>query len=125
MTKDKAPLLGELEALQAVLLDTAGIDPATIPLLDDIIESAPPQPRDTRSEEVRFSDAGIEYTTSPSSKLMDVTHQQSDDDFARELFIQDLIDSMMPGIESELRKRLLNLDQEILERWYHQAHPNR
>ncbi|WP_373087048.1 hypothetical protein [Zhongshania sp.] len=125
MAQDKAPLLGELEALQAVLLDTAGIDPATIPLLDDIIESAPPQPHGIQSEETRFSDAGVEYTTSPSSQLMDVTHQQSDDDFARELFIQDLIDSMMPGIESELRKRLLNLDQEILERWYHQAQANR
>ncbi len=96
-----------------------------MPRLDDINGRPPPQRGDTRSEEVRFSDAGIEYSTSPSSKLMDVTHQQSDDDLARELFIQDLFDSMMPGIESELRKRLLNLDQEILERWYRQAHPNR
>ncbi len=73
---------------------------------------------------MRFSDTGVEFTTtSPSPKAYANHHH--DDDFEREIFIQDLIDSMMPGIEAELRKRLLNLDRDVLERWYQQDHPNR
>ena len=39
MPEDKAPLLGELEELKAVLREQRGVDLAAIPLLDDIIEN--------------------------------------------------------------------------------------
>jgi hypothetical protein len=43
-------------------------------------------------------------------------------DDEREIFMQDVIDSMMPEIETELRKRLLSLDNVILKRWHSQLH---
>lgn len=43
-------------------------------------------------------------------------------DYEREIFMQEVIDSMMPEIEAELRKRLLSLDDAILERWHSQLH---
>jgi hypothetical protein len=43
-------------------------------------------------------------------------------DDEREIFMQDVIDSMMPEIEAELRKRLLSLDDVILKRWHSQLH---
>ena len=127
MAKDKAPFLGELEALQAVLLDTAGIDPASIPLLDDIIEDGPVQyPRNSEQhDEIRFGDDEEEANPRATAEYQLYNTPTHDDDFERELFIQDLIDTMMPGIEAELRKRLLNLNQDILDRWHQQSQPNR
>ncbi len=129
MAKDKAPLLGELEALQAVLLDTNGIDPASIPLLEDIIEIGPSAAFHAKNhDEPRFSDAGVEFQYAPQTVAQEPTPPASahhhDDDYARELLIQDVIDSMMPSIEAELRKRLLSLDESLLERWHQQAHHN-
>ena len=127
MAKDKAPLLGELEALQAVLLNTAGIDPSSIPLLEDIIESGP----SVQQNKLEYRDENYVHDSEPafnSSSTTDYPRQNNltyDDDFAHELFIQDLIDTMMPGIEAELRKRLLKLDKNILEHWYQQTHSNR
>ncbi|GAA4083130.1 hypothetical protein [Zhongshania borealis] len=128
MEKNK-PLLGELEALQAVLLDTNGIDPASIPLLEDIIEPAPRSDyASLENDELRFSDAGIAFQGAPQPPATAEAYRQptraDDGDYARELLIQDVIDSMMPNIEAELRKRLLSLDASLLERWYEQAHRN-
>ncbi|MEX1665599.1 hypothetical protein [Zhongshania arctica] len=50
------------------------------------------------------------------------SNYSGDGDYGREIFMQEVIDSMMPEIEAELRKRLLSLDNVILQRWHSQLH---
>ncbi|MFT5887647.1 MAG: hypothetical protein ACI9BO_000455 [Zhongshania sp.] len=104
MAIDKMPLLDELEALQATLQNTAGIDLHNIPLLDDIIDDSPLSASET------------------ATIVQNKPHYDADQDFQHELFIQEFIDSMMPNIEAELRTRLLSLDKSILEQWHRQTH---
>ncbi|POP53739.1 hypothetical protein [Zhongshania marina] len=137
MPEDKAPLLGELEELKAVLREQRGVDLAAIPLLDDIIEN------ETSPE---FADIDLasgntfdeEYLSIADEPIHDDSHIDDDDsetpadnaaspyaddgNFEREIFMQEVIDSMMPEIEAELRSRLLGLDESILARWHAQLH---
>ena len=59
-------------------------------------------------------------TVKPSYELSYESNYSDDGNYEREIFMQEVIDSMMPEIEAQLRKRLLNLDESILERWYSQ-----
>ena len=99
------PLLSELEALQGLLKSPSTYD--DIPVLDDILEPSPqrtvPAPDDSPQPQ---------QTVQPTS--------WQDDDHSREVFLQALIDDLLPQIEAELRQRLLKLDQRILEQWYQQ-----
>ncbi len=100
------PLLDELQELQNVLGDAPSA--ADIPVLDDIIEPSPKQCE---------HQATGETTASPQ-----VLHAgDADNDHSRDIFLQELIDDMLPDIEAELRRRLLKIDRELLERWHQQS----
>ena len=96
-----APLLSELETLKAVLQNKAGVDYDAIPVLSDVV-------------------AAPDTARRPPRPAVDDEY-----DFRRELFIQELVDSVMPNIEAELRKRLLQLDSKLLEQWYWQSQGSR
>ena len=98
---DQSPLLNELQSLKSVLSS----DTDDIPVLNDIIHPNPEPP------------AAHQPSTSTSSNWP----SGSDDDHSREIFLQELIDDMLPDIEVELRRRLLKLNGEVLERWYQQS----
>ena len=105
-TKDEQlPLLDELQSLKTVLSDT-GDD---IPVLNDIIHTPDTEPAEA-------SDSAEQTASNSSDWLAD-----GDDDHSREIFLQELIDDMLPDIEAELRRRLLKLDGDVLERWYQQS----
>ncbi|MGJ8687533.1 MAG: hypothetical protein ACSHWQ_08640 [Spongiibacteraceae bacterium] len=96
------PSIGELEALRDVLHSDNAIDPNDIPVLQDVVKLAAgqnPAPATDTSE----SNTEDEY------------------DYEHELFIQELVDDMMPMLEAQLRKKLLALDAEILQRWHQQT----
>lgn len=96
-----APLLSELEALKDSLDHPSDVDPQDIPVLSDIIEPSPHlQPPQTPQRE------------RPGSE--ETGHE-------REVFIQSLIDDMLPEIEAALRRRLLDMDKPELERLYRQS----
>lgn len=98
---DTAPLLSELEAIKASLDRHRDLDPAHIPVLDDIIE---PSPRLHPTPSKPPQRPGTEETG-----------------YEREIFIQSLIDDMLPDIEAALRRRLLAMDKQELERLYRQS----
>lgn len=102
---EQLPLLDELQSLKTVLSDT-GDD---IPVLNDIIHTADPEPAEAPDN--------TEQTASNTSDWL----AGDDDDHSREIFLQELIDDMLPDIEAELRRRLLKLDGDVLERWYQQS----
>ena len=137
MANDKGPLLGELEELKAVLRKQRGVDLSAIPLLDDIIDESSHSVDDSETDDE--SAASTEYselseyitdnvdinefvatTVKPSYELSYESNYSDDGNYEREIFMQEVIDSMMPQIEAQLRKRLLSLDETILERWYSQ-----
>lgn len=138
MPEDKAPLLGELEELKAVLREQRGVDLAAIPLLDDIIEdetSSEFADIDLASSNTAFDDESFDIADEPihaDSPFDDndsetftenaVSPYADDGNFEREIFMQEVIDAMMPEIEAELRSRLLGLDESILARWHAQLH---
>jgi hypothetical protein len=139
MAEDKAPLLNELEELKTVLREQRGVDLAAIPLLDDIIEneaSAELVNADLANTSTVFNNNSLSIADEPihdGSHIIDddeseapadnVTNHYSDDgNYEREIFMQEVIDSMMPEIEAELRSRLLALDESILTRWHTQLH---
>ena len=102
------PLLSELEALQTLLKEQSAHD--DIPVLDDIIEPSPrlvetPNEIPAHEDETEERPAGWD-----------------ENDHSREVFLQTLIDDLLPQIEAELRQRLLKLDQQLLEQWYQQSH---
>ncbi|MAK44923.1 MAG: hypothetical protein ACPH56_08125 [Spongiibacter marinus] len=102
---EQLPLLDELQSLKTVLSDT-GDD---IPVLNDIIhtpDTEPAEASDNAEQTARNSNDGL---------------AGGDDDHSREIFLQELIDDMLPDIEAELRRRLLKLDGDVLERWYQQS----
>lgn len=136
MAEDKGPLLGELEELKAVLRKQREVDLSAIPLLSDIIEDepslelAPPTSLETGTI---YDDEDHGLTDNPALDSSNdaeyaqlrptFDHQYSDDgNYEREILMQEVIDSMMPEIEAQLRKRLLNLDESTLARWYSQLH---
>ncbi len=141
MAEDKGPLLGELEELKAVLREQRGVDLAAIPLLDDIIENeASPEFADTNlantytafdDEHIGIADEPIldgshidnDDSEAPADNF--TTHYSDDGNYEREIFMQEVIDSMMPEIEAKLRSRLLGLDESILARWHAQLHTNK
>lgn len=93
------PSIGELEALRDVLHSDNAIDPNDIPVLQDVVKLAPGQ--------------------SPAPAADSGTDDEYD--YEHELFIQELVDDMMPMLEAQLRKKLLALDVEILQRWHQQT----
>lgn len=136
MAEDKGPLLGELEELKAVLRKQREVDLSAIPLLSDIIEDepslelAPPTSLETDTidddEDHGLTDnPALDSSNDAEYAQLRPTfeHQYSDDgNYEREILMQEVIDSMMPEIEAQLRKRLLNLDESTLARWYSQLH---
>ena len=103
--EEQLPLLDELQSLKTVLSDT-GDD---IPVLNDIIHNPDTEPAEASDN--------AEQTASNTSDWL----AGGDDDHSREIFLQELIDDMLPDIEAELRRRLLKLDGDVLERWYQQS----
>jgi hypothetical protein len=75
-----------------------------------------------------LADDSSPRSTDDAEVILDARKSKSgvDSDYSgddeREIFMQDVIDSMMPEIEAELRKRLLSLDDVILKRWHSQLH---
>jgi hypothetical protein len=69
------------------------------------------------------NDAEINIDTRKSKPSFDSSYS-GDGDYGRDIFMQEVINSMMPEIEAELRKRLLSLDDVILERWHSELHGN-
>jgi hypothetical protein len=67
------------------------------------------------------NDTDVNVDARKSTSSFDSSYS-GDDDYGREIFMQEVIDSMMPEIETELRKRLLSLDNVILQRWHSQLH---
>ncbi len=92
----RAALLGELTALRAALHSDRQVDMSSIPILDEVIDDEP-------------------VVTSHSTRQPPYSEEE---DFDREIFLQEVIDSLMPSVEVELRRRLLALDEKILLRWY-------
>ncbi|WP_051171089.1 hypothetical protein [Spongiibacter marinus] len=103
--EEQLPLLDELQSLKTVLSDT-GDD---IPVLNDIIHTPDTEPAEASDN--------AEQTASNTSDWL----AGGDDDHSREIFLQELIDDMLPDIEAELRRRLRKLDGDVLERWYQQS----
>lgn len=137
MPEDKAPLLGELEELKAVLREQRGVDLAAIPVLDDIIENeTSPEFADidlasgntfdeeylSIADEPIHDDSPFDDNDSETPADNAASPYADDGNFEREIFMQEVIDSMMPEIEAELRSRLLGLDESILARWHAQLH---
>jgi len=136
MAEDKGPLLGELEELKAVLRKQREVDLSAIPLLSDIIEDEPSlelAPPTSLETDTIYDDEDHGLTDNPALDSSNdaeyaqlrptFDHQYSDDgNYEREILMQEVIDSMMPEIEAQLRKRLLNLDESTLARWYSQLH---
>ncbi|CAA0087458.1 Uncharacterised protein [Zhongshania aliphaticivorans] len=135
MTKEKGPLLGELEEIKAALHKPRDIDLSIIPVLDDIIEDDLDRAAD--EPELSTTASQTENVATPSiTEIIDPSHPQpqpanteftiaysDDNNFERDIFIQEVIDAMMPEIESELRKRLMKLDDVTLDRWH--SHPDK
>lgn len=136
MAEDKGPLLGELEELKAVLRKQREVDLSAIPLLSDIIEDEPSlelAPPTSLETDTIYDDEEHDLTDNPALDSSNdaeyaqlrptFDHQYSDDgNYEREILMQEVIDSMMPEIEAQLRKRLLNLDESTIARWYSQLH---
>tara|TARA_R110001592_G_scaffold50620_3_gene156411 strand:- start:714 stop:1220 length:507 start_codon:yes stop_codon:yes gene_type:complete len=74
-------------------------------------------------ESPRYSadDTDVSVDARKSTPSFD-SNYSGEGDYGREIFMQEVIDSMMPEIEAELRKRLLSLDNVILQRWHSQLH---
>ena len=104
-------LLNELQSLKSLLREKTSIDPSMIPVLNDIIDEAE---TGAKTEERHELD-----TLPPKASSPDL------DNIDREIFIQEVIDSMIPQVEAELRRRMLNLDDQTLANWYqHTPNPN-
>lgn len=116
--RKRAELLDELKALQATLHLERGVDPSRIPLLDDVIEEA--EDTDPEALGAALVDTPLEDDLAPLDARPGAQGQRHVDDADREIFLQEVIDAMMPEIEAELRRRMLALDDEILFRWYQQ-----
>lgn len=104
-------LLNELQSLKSLLREKTSIDPSMIPVLNDIIDEAE---TGAKTEERHELDTLPPKASSPDPDNID-----------REIFIQEVIDSMIPQVEAELRRRMLNLDDQTLANWYqHTPNPN-
>lgn len=99
----KANLLDDLESIRALLGDDDAepgetIDPASIPVLSDVIENPalPPLPElETREPAVRTA-----------FRTLAERHLDHELRTAAQLILQDVIDDFVPQIEAELRNRL-------------------
>lgn len=140
-------LLDELTSIKDLLgarPGAAAIDPADIPLLDDVVGLGQPPLLDiehifdddeaedrARREEVQeempfpFPKFTLDVTLSdappappplaePAALLEDITATLRAN-YQRELLIQELIDEFLPRIEAELRERLGQLDHATLQ----------
>ncbi|GAB3378969.1 hypothetical protein NCG89_15395 [Spongiibacter taiwanensis] len=116
--RKRAELLDELKALQATLHLENRLDPSKIPLLEEVIE----EEVETIADIAPVSAPQDAAPNSPPSHSATASGQpyRESDNFDREIFLQQVIDAMMPEIEAELRRRMLALDEEILYRWYQQ-----
>lgn len=115
-----SPLLSDLEDLKKSLTDDTD-RLQHIPVLDDILEPSPTFQADPAAPSL--ADSGVRYSDTPADaeETAREHHYPGDDDHSREVFIQALIDDLLPDIEAELRRRLLKLDSEILARWHQQS----
>lgn len=91
------PLLNELQDLQQSLHTAPGVDPDHIPVLDDIIESGPAEPHPSL--------IALDQAT---SELTEQRAQAGGEQHLDQL-VQELVNELMPGLEAELRRRLLEL----------------
>lgn len=112
------PLLNDLEELKNVLGDEAE-KMRHIPVLEDILE---PSPTFKPATDCSSNDRADDLKSAPLAEddIPPISHRD-DDDYSREVFIQALIDDLLPDIEAELRRRLLKLDSQILARWHQQS----
>ncbi|MBE7926896.1 DNA polymerase III subunit chi [Pseudomonas saudiphocaensis] len=108
-----AHLLDELESIRALLdgehdpLDEP-LDPGSIPLLSEIVETAPPQEPVQPSEEVR------EPAVRTAFRTLAERHLDHELRTAAQLILQDVIDDFVPQIEAELRRRLESRAEELI-----------
>lgn len=116
--RKRAELLDELKALQATLHLENRLDPSKIPLLEEVIEEEVETIADIAP--VSAPQDAAPNSPPPHSATTSSQPYRETDNFDREIFLQQVIDAMMPEIEAELRRRMLALDEEILHRWYQQ-----
>ncbi len=101
------PLLNELEDLQQALHASPSIDPNAIPILDDIIESG--SGKETKRELLEECEHNTSEAPSQSDEKKAAIEQQVDQ------LVQELVNELMPGLEAELRQRLLALAPQYLK----------
>lgn len=102
-----AQLLDDLESIRALLGDqdppllTEHLDPASIPLLSDVVAPAPaPQPVATPQPERREPAARAAF------RSLAERHLDHELRMAANLILQEVIDDFVPQIEAELKRRL-------------------
>ncbi|RMI01553.1 DNA polymerase III subunit chi [Stutzerimonas nitrititolerans] len=96
-----AQLLDDLESIRALLGDEQDslnetLDPDSIPLLSEVVESAPDEPL----EEPR------EPAVRTAFRTLAERHLDHELRTAAQLILQEVIDDFVPQIEAELRRRL-------------------
>jgi len=92
-----AQLLDDLESIRALLGDEQDslnetLDPDSIPLLSEVVESAPDEPR--------------EPAVRTAFRTLAERHLDHELRTAAQLILQEVIDDFVPQIEAELRRRL-------------------
>lgn len=108
-----AHLLDELESIRALLdgeqdpLDEP-LDPGSIPLLSEIVETDPPQEPVQPSEEIR------EPAVRTAFRTLAERHLDHELRTAAQLILQEVIDDFVPQIEAELRRRLESRAEQLI-----------
>ncbi|MBD2858169.1 hypothetical protein IB286_04045 [Spongiibacter sp. KMU-158] len=101
------PLLNELEDLQQALHASPSINPESIPVLDDIIESGSGQKTSAAdssiNEDTLDKGAVLDFTPETSNSLNERNEEQLDQ------LIQELMNELMPTLEAQLKQKLIEL----------------
>lgn len=112
-----AQLLDDLESIRALLGDqdppllTEQLDPASIPLLSDVVARPPaPQPVATLQPERREPAARAAF------RSLAERHLDHELRMAANLILQEVIDDFVPQIEAELKRRLERRVDELVRR---------
>lgn len=103
--------LRELSTLQSVVGRDQTVEPASIPVLQEVLGD---QEVLGETEQPIEAEQDHEAQPAPPAPSAQQAHEETD----RELFVQDVINIMMPVVEAEMRRRLLELDDDTLRRWH-------
>lgn len=115
-----AHLLDELESIRALLGDehdalAEPLDPGSIPLLSEVVESAPPPAPAQPAVEPREPAVRTAFRTLAERHLDHELHT------AAQLILQEVIDDFVPQIEAELKRRLQQRAEQLIRAPQRQA----